>query len=81
MLCTLVWSGGHVTQLFKNELTLSADLNPLGNLAVWQSYSNVAETLGWMVGGPVGGQIMAAISWKVSVHPALKSVDCSLTLS
>ncbi|PVH98879.1 MFS general substrate transporter, partial [Periconia macrospinosa] len=48
-LCTLIWS----------------DMNTLGNLAIWQSYSNVAETLGWMFGGPLGGRLMAITSWRI----------------
>ena len=31
-----------------------SDLVPLKDVAIWQSYSTLAETLGWMVGGPAG---------------------------
>ncbi|KIW76136.1 hypothetical protein Z517_10881 [Fonsecaea pedrosoi CBS 271.37] len=44
---------------------LWSDTQSLADLAIWHSYSVVAETLGWVAGGPTGELLTDASSWRV----------------
>ncbi|KAH0846253.1 hypothetical protein FOPE_11191 [Fonsecaea pedrosoi] len=48
---------------------LWSDTQSLADLAIWHSYSVVAETLGWVAGGPTGELVTDASSWRVFVLP------------
>ncbi|KAH8646182.1 major facilitator superfamily transporter [Xylariales sp. PMI_506] len=42
------------------------DLSPLRDIASWQSYLNVAATVGRSLGGPIGGWLADSIGWRWS---------------